>query len=122
MLSGPGGRIAGQGAAIGNQQADRLFDHARSAARVRGRCKGTNPESAEAIEATREDGLEISVTGIDEFDIGDFTTDLADAARLLGLGIQSETLKKEIFKKLALKYLCDARQDVKDRVVMEIEA
>jgi hypothetical protein len=75
-----------------------------------------------AIEATREDGLEISVTGIDEFDIGDFTTDLADAARLLGLGIQSETLKKEIFKKLALKYLCDARQDVKDRVVMEIEA
>ena len=39
----------------------------------------------------------------------------------LALGVESPTLKKEIFKKLALKYLWDARQDVKDRIVEEIE-
>lgn len=74
------------------------------------------------IEAAREDGIEVSVTGLDEFDIADFGTELADAQQLLGLGAMSATLKKEVFKKLALKYLCDARQDVKDRIVAEIEA
>ncbi|MGH9558663.1 MAG: hypothetical protein ACRD30_05435, partial [Bryobacteraceae bacterium] len=74
-----------------------------------------------AIEAAREDGIEIRVTGMDEFDIADFSAELADAQNLLGLGVDSPTLKKEIFKKLSLKYLSDARQDVKDRIVEEIE-
>jgi len=74
-----------------------------------------------SIEAAREDGIEISVTGMDEFDITDFGTELSDAQALLGLGVESPTLKKEIFKKLALKYLSDSRQDVKDRIVGEIE-
>jgi hypothetical protein len=74
-----------------------------------------------SIEAAREDGIEISVTGMDEFDITDFGTELTDAQALLGLGVESPTLKKEIFKKLALKYLSDSRQDVKDRIVGEIE-
>jgi hypothetical protein len=75
-----------------------------------------------AIAAAREDEVEISVTGLDEFDIADFSTELSDAQQLLGLGVDSPTLKKEIFKKLALKYLSDARQDVKDRIVEEIES
>ena len=75
-----------------------------------------------AIEAAREDGIQISVTGMDEFDITDFGTELSDAQALLGLGVESPTLKKEIFKKLALKYLSDSRQDVKDRIVAEIES
>jgi hypothetical protein len=74
-----------------------------------------------SIEAAREDGIEISVTGMDEFDITDFGTELSDAQALLKLGVDSPTLKKEIFKKLALKYLSDSRQDVKDRIVGEIE-
>ena len=74
-----------------------------------------------SIEAAREDGIEISVTGMDEFDITDFGTELSDAQQLLALGVESPTLKKEIFKKLALKYLSDSRQDVKDRIVGEIE-
>jgi hypothetical protein len=74
-----------------------------------------------AIEAAREDGIAISVTGMDEFDITDFGTELGDAQQLLALGVDSPTLKKEIFKKLALKYLSDSRQDVKDRIVEEIE-
>ena len=74
-----------------------------------------------AIEGAREDGGLVSVTGLDEFDIADFGTELADAKELLGLGLMSPTLKKEVFKKLSLKYLCDARQDVKDQIVAEIE-
>lgn len=74
-----------------------------------------------AIEAARQDGLEVSVTGLDEFDIADFGTELEDGKQLLEMGLMAPTLKKEVFKKLALKYLCDARQDVKDRIVAEIE-
>ena len=74
-----------------------------------------------SIETAREDGLQISVTGMDEFDIADFASELGDAQQLLALGIASPTFKKEMFKKLALKYLSDARQDVKDRIVTEIE-
>ncbi len=74
-----------------------------------------------AIEAAREDDVQITVSGMDEFDISDFSTELTDAETLLRLGMDSPTLKKEIFKKLALKFLSDARQDVKDRIVGEID-
>ena len=74
-----------------------------------------------AIAAARQDGLTIDVSGLDEFDIDDFSTELDDAKKLLELGIESATLKKQIFKRLALKYLCDARQEVKNRVAEEIE-
>jgi hypothetical protein len=74
-----------------------------------------------ATAAAREDGLDVSVTGMDEFDIADFGTELEDARQLLALGVASPTLNKEVFKKLALKYLCDSRQDVKDRIAEEIE-
>jgi hypothetical protein len=74
-----------------------------------------------AIAAAREDEIEINVTGLDEFDIADFSTELSDAQQLLSLGVESPTLKKEIFKKLSLKYLSDARQEVKDRIVEEID-
>ena len=74
-----------------------------------------------AIAEAREDNVQVGVTGLDEFDIGEFRMELEDASKLLGLGARSETLEREVRKKLALKYLCDARQDVKDAVVREIE-
>lgn len=74
-----------------------------------------------AVEAAREDGLDIDVSGLDEFDIGDFGTELDDAERLLRMGMHSPTLKTQVFKKLALKYLCDVRQEVKDQITTEIE-
>ncbi len=76
----------------------------------------------QAVSDAREDGLHVGVTGMDEFDIGDFGLELDDAERILRLGIGSETLKKEIFKKLALKFLCDVGQDVKSKISDEIEA
>jgi hypothetical protein len=74
-----------------------------------------------AIEEARQDELAIGVSGLDEFDIGDFSTELEDARKLLELGIQSKTLRKEIFKKLAYKYLCDVRQGLKDQIATEID-
>ncbi|MBY0506325.1 MAG: hypothetical protein K2X03_20570 [Bryobacteraceae bacterium] len=73
------------------------------------------------IEQTREDGLAIDVSGLDEFDIADFSNDLDEAERLLKLGIESPTMKRQVFKKLALKYLCDARQELKDQIAAEID-
>jgi hypothetical protein len=75
-----------------------------------------------AIESVREDELDIDVSGLDDFDIGDFGSELADAGQLIGLGIRSNTLRKQIFKKLAFKYLCDVRQETKDKIAQEIDA
>jgi hypothetical protein len=74
-----------------------------------------------AILAARQDEITIEISGLDEFDIEDFSNELDDAKKLLELGIGSETLKKQVFKKLAFKYLCDARQEIKNQVAEEIE-
>ena len=75
-----------------------------------------------AIVDARQDEVRISVTGLDEVDISDFSTELKNAANLLSLGIESPTLKREICQRLALKYLNDARQDTKDQIAREIQA
>jgi len=74
-----------------------------------------------SVNIAREDGLTISVSGMDEFDIGDFATDLSDAEGFMRIGINSPTLKRQIFKRLAFKYLSDARQQVKDQIAREID-
>jgi hypothetical protein len=83
--------------------------------------KDTMKQVLRAIAAARQDDVSIDVTGMDEFDIGDFGIELDDAKKLLDLGIASETLKKQVFKRLAFKYLCDASQEIKNRVAEEIE-
>jgi len=84
--------------------------------------KDTMKQVLRAIAAARRDGLSVDVSGLDEFDIGDFSNELDDAKKLLELGIGSETLKKQVFKKLALKYLCDVRQEIKNQVAEEIDS
>jgi hypothetical protein len=83
--------------------------------------KDTMKQVLRTIAEARQDGVSIDVSGMDEFDIGDFGAELDDAAKLLGLGIGSETLKRQVFKKLAFQYLCDARQEIKNRVAEEID-
>jgi hypothetical protein len=83
--------------------------------------KETMKQVLRAISEARQDGMLIDVSGLDEFDIEDFSNELDDAKKLLELGIGSETLKKQVFKKLAFKYLCDARQEIKNRVADEID-
>ncbi len=74
-----------------------------------------------AVAIARQDDIQVGVTGLDDFDIDEFGTDLDDARQLLSLGIQSTTLTKEVFKRLALKFLHDSRPEIKNRVVEEIE-
>jgi len=73
------------------------------------------------IQAAREDKILIDVQGMDDFDISDFAADLADAETLLRMDVPSPTLKKTIYKKIASKYLCDVRQDIKDQINQEID-
>jgi hypothetical protein len=75
-----------------------------------------------AITAARQDGMTIDVVGLDEFDITNFSTEANDALSLLNLGIESPTLKRQVFKRVALKYLSDARQGIKNRIAEEIDA
>jgi hypothetical protein len=75
-----------------------------------------------AISSARQDGVLIAVSGLDEVDITDFSTDLEDAKNLLQVGIDSPTLKRQVYQRLALKYLNDARQDMKDQIAREINA
>lgn len=74
------------------------------------------------VAMARLDEMRLDVTGLDAFDITSFATEASDAASLLNLGIQSLTLKKQVQKRVALKYLCDARQEVKDLIAAEIDA
>jgi hypothetical protein len=75
-----------------------------------------------AIAAARRDRLTIDATGMDEFDITDFSTEASDAQSLLSMNIQSPTLKRQIQKRVALKYLSDARQEIKTRIAQEIDS
>jgi len=75
-----------------------------------------------AIAAARQDGMTIGVSGLDEFDITDFSTEANDAQSVMNLGIESPTLKRQVFKRIALKYLCDVRQDIKNKIADEIDA
>jgi hypothetical protein len=83
--------------------------------------KETLKQVLRAMAAARRDDVVIDVIGMDQFDIGDFSTEVDNARKLLDLGIGSETLKRQIFKKVAFQYLCDARQEVKNRVAAEID-
>jgi hypothetical protein len=76
----------------------------------------------DTINVARQDKLRIDVSGLDEFDIGEFSTELDDAKKLLQLGIESDTFKKQLFKRVALKYLCDLSQEVKNHISTEIDA
>jgi len=75
-----------------------------------------------AVSEAREDGVTIAVSGLDEVDTSDFGTELQNATNLLQVGIESPTLKRQIFQRLAIKYLSDARQDTKDQIAEEIDA
>jgi hypothetical protein len=84
--------------------------------------KETMKQVLRAIAAARQDNISIDVSGLDEFDIADFSNELDDAGKLLSLGIESETLKKQVFKKLAFKFLSDVRQEIKTQIAQEIDS
>ena len=86
------------------------------------RVKDTLKKLLRMISGAREDAVQIDVTGLDEFDIGDFSSELQDAEKLLSLGIGSDTFRAQVLKKLAAKYMCDVRQEIKSQIAQEIDA
>ena len=56
-----------------------------------------------------------------KFDIQSFSDEVQDAASVLALQIPSETAKSQLFKRVALKYFCDARQNIKTKIADEID-
>jgi len=121
LMTQAGGTLSG-GAPQSGLSKQRDFTITQEVLRAYGDAvKDTMKRVLRAIEAAREDGLSVDVSGLDEFDIGDFSAELEDAERLLALASGSKTLRREVLRKLALKYLCDVRQGVKDRIVKEID-
>ena len=120
--------LSGQGGASGNtiQQSglskQRDFQVTQEMLRALGAWvkKGMKRVLEHVLRAWDESAVVI-VSGMDQFDIGEFTSELSDAERLLALRIGSRTLEKQIHKKLALQFLSDMRQEVKDAIVKEIE-
>ena len=84
--------------------------------------KDTIKKILTSISSARLDDVQVSVSGLDEFDIQDFASELSDGKNLLEMGIESTTLKRQIFQRLAVKYLNDARQETKDQIAREIDA
>lgn len=75
----------------------------------------------ETLTQIREDHARISVSGLDEFEVGEFRDELEEAQTLLGLGVKSKTFRKQVFKKLALKYLADVNETTKEHIAREID-
>ncbi len=120
LLAQAGGPSAGSQSGL-----SKLRDYAITIEILRGfgdMVKDTMKRILRTIEQAREDDLAIDVAGLDEFDIGDFGNDLDEAERLLKMGIESPTMRRQVYKKLALKYLCDVRQELKDQIAREIDA
>ncbi len=69
----------------------------------------------------RKDDLSISVSGLDEFEVGEFNEELDDAQKLFSLGLQSKTFQKQALKKLAFKFLTDINETTKEQIAFEIE-
>lgn len=119
LLSQAGGPQAGQQSGIAKQR-----DFAITQEVLRGlgdQVKDTMKRVLRAVSMVRQDDLSIGVSGLDEFDIGDFTNEITDAGKLLELGSVSPTLRKQVLKKLAFKFLCDVRQETKETIAREIE-
>jgi hypothetical protein len=122
LLSQAGGPLAGGLTASGLSK-QRDFAITQEVLRAYGDVvKETMKRVLRTIVDVRQDRVAVDVSGLDEFDIGDFSGELSDAERLLQLGIPSTTLKRQVFKKLATKYLSDVRQEVKDQIGREIDA
>ncbi|MBM3758867.1 MAG: hypothetical protein FJW36_01340 [Acidobacteria bacterium] len=80
-----------------------------------------NRGAGETLIRVRKDDLKISVSGLDEFEVGEFNEELDEAEKLLKLGVQSKTFRKQALKKLAFKFLADINETTKEKIAAEIE-
>ena len=74
------------------------------------------------VAAARQDALAVEVKGLDAFDIRHLSAELDDATRLRELVDSSPTFRKELQKRLALRYLDDSGPGLKNQIVKEIDS
>jgi hypothetical protein len=86
-----------------------------------GLIKGFLREVLDLVRRARRDDVEISITGMDQFDDPELSVELANAAELQKLGIRSPRLEREVKKRVAMKYLEGASQETKNEVAREID-
>jgi hypothetical protein len=86
-----------------------------------GLIKGFLGEVLELVRRARRDDVEISVTGMDQFNDPHYSEELANAAGLQELGIRSARLDREIRNRVAMKYLEGASQETRNEVAREID-
>ena len=83
--------MGGASSAANQSALSKQLDFATTARSAAGRTGTAVQDSMKqvlwAIAAARQDEVSIDVTGMDEFDIDDFSTELDDAQKLLDLGI-----------------------------------
>ncbi len=121
-LTHQGGPVAGEGPSQSGLSKQRDYAITQEVLQALGdRAKESLKLVLRALSAARQDGVAIDVAGLDEFDLGEFEQELNDGERLLAMGISSPTLREQVQKRLALKYLSDLRPEVKDRISREIE-
>lgn len=84
--------------------------------------KDTLKRLLQTLIRVRKDDLRISVSGLDEFEVGEFSEELDEAEKILNLGLTSKTFRKQAFKKLAFKFLADINETTKEKIAAEIEA
>lgn len=75
----------------------------------------------EMLAQIRDEEVVLSISGLDEFDVGDLQAEVAEVEQLLKLNINSKTLKKQLHKKLALRFVADANEATKQAIAQEIE-
>jgi hypothetical protein len=75
----------------------------------------------EMLAQIRDEEVVLSISGLDEFDVGDLQAEVAEVEQLLRLNINSKTLKKQLHKKLALRFVADANEATKQAIAQEIE-
>lgn len=83
--------------------------------------KDTLKRLLQTLIKVRKDDLRISVSGLDEFEVGEFNEELDEARKLFELGIDSTTFRKQALKKLAFKFLADINETTKEKIAAEIE-
>lgn len=74
-----------------------------------------------SVVVARKDRVALTVGGLDQFEVGELKEELDDAKALLALGIESQTFKRQLFKRLALKLLSDSNELTKNRIASEID-
>jgi hypothetical protein len=86
-----------------------------------GTVKGFMKKALNLIAEARKDDVELTISGMDDFDAPNLEEEVGAVRGLKELGIGSPRLEREAWKRVAMRYLEAASQQTKNEVLEEIE-